>query len=565
MTLKSVLDIEVNDDAFKAYKAAFDQYEAAVKRLPGDWAKAGAAIEGSRKSFDELVGKLVAQSYQAKQQALAQKQADALTRSQADSWKQMAHHTKDVVENLITTTKNIVKWVGPIAIITGLLGAAGGLFGMDRLALAVSGNRRSAMGLGVSYGQQNAFALNYGRFVDPNAMLGNVSTGLYNITSDQYRGLTGAGLSSSYLNNPNNSAADVSVEFLKALPGIFPNADKMDKGLIGTIAEGRGLNSILPTEDIVRYLHASPEERAKQEQSYRKDASSLDVSAKDQLAYTNFITQLDRAGQQIETVLARGLVGLAKPLEDLSKSFVKFITMFLESDALKGWINELRKGLDWLAKEIGSPDLADNVAAFVRGVQEFIHQIKSWVDWFASKYHIAADIAGFATGAPVVGSDAPSPTVAPPPGSPGGYNIAPNRDRLAVGYRHHRAGSTFTPHIFPRSPSNSILTRRGPSTNSFGSPPALPALSPNATSPPSRLGNEFLGKPSPYDQGGASVSSTFLQRFMDAPGSGAHNPHNDSLLHRPHTRYQGSGTRPHVELNSPTGGHTIINNLTAAN
>ena len=150
MTLKSVLDIEVNDDAFKAYKAAFDQYEAAVKRLPGDWAKAGAAIEGSRKSFDELVGKLVAQNYQAKQQALAQKQADSLTRSQADSWKQMAHHTKDVVENLITTTKNIVKWVGPIAIITGLLGAAGGLFGMDRFALAVSGNRRSAMGLGVS-------------------------------------------------------------------------------------------------------------------------------------------------------------------------------------------------------------------------------------------------------------------------------------------------------------------------------------------------------------------------------------------------------------------------------
>ena len=71
------------------------------------------------------------------------------------------------------------------------------------------------MGLGVGYGQQASFGLNYGRFVDAGSLLGGVSNSLYNATSPGYVGLLAAGLSQQYLSSHN--AAEKKAQ--KAYPG----------------------------------------------------------------------------------------------------------------------------------------------------------------------------------------------------------------------------------------------------------------------------------------------------------------------------------------------------------
>src|SRR6185437_13721239 len=82
--------------------------------------------------------------------------------------------TKGVAGNIFEATKALAKWTGLLSAVGGLLGA-GGLFGIDRMAAKAAGQRRSAMGLGLSTGEQSAFQIDLQRLVDPDAFLGNLA------------------------------------------------------------------------------------------------------------------------------------------------------------------------------------------------------------------------------------------------------------------------------------------------------------------------------------------------------------------------------------------------------
>jgi len=266
MALRSVLQIDVNDAAFKDYKRSFDDYTKLVKGLPSEFAKSWKLVQQQRGAFNEMVASLTAQNYLQKQRVAAQKEADRLTKSQSDHWRDIARSSKTFAANILSATLSFTKWVGPLGLAAGLLGLGGGLFGLDRLAANVSGQRRTAMGLGINYGQGQAFKLNYGRFVDTSAMLGNVSGALYDATSAGYTGLLAAGLSRSFLESHN--AAEVSRELLHRLPALFAGTPRE---LVGATAHARGIDQLIANQDIVRYLNAPAAERAAQEKAYGQE------------------------------------------------------------------------------------------------------------------------------------------------------------------------------------------------------------------------------------------------------------------------------------------------------
>lgn len=370
MPMRSILDIEVNSAAFNDYKAAFDKYEAAVKRLPAGWTEVGKSVGKTTKTFSELVAGFIAANHQSKQIAIAQKEADRLTKSQSDHWRDIARHTKDFAGNIAGATANLLKWVGPIGVLSGLLGAGVGLFGLERLAASASGQRRSAMGLGIGYGQQASFGLNYGRFVDTQGLLGGVSGSLYNATSPGYTGLLAAGISQQFLSSHN--AAEVSSELLQRLPGLMKGTPQ---NLIGARLEQMGLTNVISSEDAVRYLSASPEERAQQQGRYQTDAGALGLTKEQQRAWQDFQTSMERAGAKIENTFVNGLSPLAPVMGKLSEAFEKTVSSFLR-------LPEVDKAISTLADYLGSPQqiLAD-IKAFGDGIAYAAHQLAAAAQW----------------------------------------------------------------------------------------------------------------------------------------------------------------------------------------
>lgn len=90
---------------------------------------------------------------------------------------------------------------------------------------------------------------------------------------------------------------------------------------------------------------------------FQRDRKTLGLSQGDQKAYTNFTTQMEKAGREIETIFVKGLVKLANPLGRLSDDVIKLAEKFTDKDGpLDTLVTDLSKGIEWLAGEIDKPE-----------------------------------------------------------------------------------------------------------------------------------------------------------------------------------------------------------------
>ena len=375
MAVKSIIEVEVNDDAFNAFKAAFDKYNAELAKQPKAWQEIGKTTKGATKGFEATSREMVVQQGAATKILAAQKATSSILQTQERAWRNIARETKSAAGNIVAATVSLAKWAGITGALSGLIGA-GGLWGIDRLAQGVSGGRRSSTGLGVSYGQERAFGLNFGRYVDTGSMLSGVSNALRDVTSRGYVGLRGAGISGQYLEGHNS--AEVSAELLHRIPGMFSGTKE---GLIGAKLKALGLDEFLSSQDVSRYLHATPAERAAQEKSYATDAGKLNLSPTAQLKWQNLETQLDRAGKRIETVFVKGLTDLAGPLDHISTGFINVVEAFSKSSDLKKWMAGIGDGLEAFAKYVGTPEFVASVESAAKSINDLAHIVVKAVSW----------------------------------------------------------------------------------------------------------------------------------------------------------------------------------------
>lgn len=367
MANKSIIDVEVNDEQFRGFLELYDKFHASLVDVPNDWAKVG---KESKAAFNAIGAALLAQNALLMKGLKGQRDVTEETRKASISWEKLSRHTKDAAGNIVGAAKALAKWTGVAGIVSGLLGA-GGLWGLDRMGLAVTAGRRSAAGLGVSYGQQQSFGLNFGRYVDPSSVLGSVSTGLFDVTSPEYLALLKAGISPGMMAKGN--AADVGAALLAKIPQTFGNTPANQRGIM---ANALGYSQLgIGAPEINRYLSASPEERERQQREYRENAKGLDLTSPQQRAWNDFTTALERAGKKIENVLVEGLGPLLPGLEKLSDGFAKVFKAFVGSDTVKHWMDIIGEGLENFAKYIASPKFQKDVEDVAKAIGELVTAI----------------------------------------------------------------------------------------------------------------------------------------------------------------------------------------------
>ena len=275
----------------------------------------------------------------------------------------MAKSSVAIAKHVAETTYNLAKWAAMAVLGAGLLGG-GGLFGLDRLANSTGSRRRSAQGLGVSSGEAQSFDLNYSRFFDTSSVMENIANAKNN-PADRWA-FSSMGVDNVEKRNP----AELGVEMAIKAKKIFEEGGQNQQ-----YAEARGLTKFFTLDDLRRLHEMSVQELEDQRKKYYADRQTLQLTDETQKKWQDLSTQLNRAGLTIETILIKKLVTLAEPLGNLSDAFTKAIEKLLDSDRLTVWINNLGRGITWLADYLISPafsktlsDFEDNIGTFVTNV-----------------------------------------------------------------------------------------------------------------------------------------------------------------------------------------------------
>ncbi len=183
MTFKPILDVEVNQEQFKEFYKLFEEFQNRVKDIPGGMGKIGEKAKGSAADFALISAQAHKISVETGKIALELQKAgiaqDTFNRRTKESVKSMRDMEK--------SGSGIAGALGSVATKAGLVVAAiaGVIAVADKAAeYAVSGQRK-ARGVGLNQGQQRAFGLDFGRFVDP-SILNAVSQSQGDLTNRQW-------------------------------------------------------------------------------------------------------------------------------------------------------------------------------------------------------------------------------------------------------------------------------------------------------------------------------------------------------------------------------------------
>lgn len=377
MTLKSVIDIDVDDSKFARFQELFKRYNEQLSKMPSAWKDSSKESKAMATHFDRMASALMAQAHLSRETTNAQREQEKyLTRSER-LWVSMSNATKDVARNIIGATGALLRWSGLIGAVSGLLGA-GGLWGIDRMAAGVSGQRRSAMGLGMSIGQQQAFEVNLGRFVNPGAFLGGIGAAVADISKQGPLYALGV--------NPNGSTSRVAIATLRALRA---RALATPVNQLGILEKQYRLGDIgIGTEDLRRLRAATPQEFNAQLAHYRSDVGALGLGDKTALQWQNFSTQMQRAGETIFKTFVTGLTPLVPALTKLSSAFTKFLGVLLSSPLIKKGLDDIAHWLDNFAGTISAP-------AFLKSVQGFVSDVGALADAIHAVAHPFDTVTGW--------------------------------------------------------------------------------------------------------------------------------------------------------------------------
>jgi hypothetical protein len=365
MSVKAILDIDVNDAKFAAFKAQFDKYHAALSKQSEMWTKAGKSQTQIASHWQQLTAKMMAQQNAKKETSDEGKKAITNLRQSDSLWTSMSKNTKDVAKNIAGATTSLLRWTGILGAVSGLFGA-GGLYGINRMAASASSQRQSAMGRGLSVGELSAFNTDFGRIFGGNAdpFLSNVNE----MMSDPRKswGLMGV--------NNNGKTEDVAVNLLLRMRQRARSTDDRNLGMLDT-QTGVGAGT-----QVWRTLHdMSDKEFNAQIAKNRADVARLNVPDPTLKAWQDFTDQMHRAGQQLENVFIKGLVKLSGPLGDLSQAAVKTMTTLMSKDGIiEQGIGHLAKWIEGLAKSMSSNDFQNALAKFtgsITDLSDLIHHV----------------------------------------------------------------------------------------------------------------------------------------------------------------------------------------------
>lgn len=358
MTVKEIIEFPVDDEEFKAFQAAFEKFQGRLAKLPDAFKEVGKESKGSAESFKQMTAALLAQNELSRKVAKNTEDVNVASRQAAFSWSRIARDSKTVAGNIVGATTSLLKWTGIATIFGGLLGA----FGFDHLAASAGAGRKSAIGLGVTYGQQQAFGTTFGRVVDPGSFLGGISQGVGDISSEQAGSLFRLGI------NPLTSGGTGKTS-IAALKKIYELAQGTDESQLGILAQTRGTGSFgVGVQELRNFKSMSQQDFDKYIGDYERRTQTLGVTDPALKKMQDFDVALDEAEKKIKSVLIEGLANLGGPLGELANAFADMVKTLLGSAGFKEIIKDVTEGLQTFSKYINTEKFQTDLHSFVDGI-----------------------------------------------------------------------------------------------------------------------------------------------------------------------------------------------------
>jgi len=370
MATKSVIDIEVNDEKFKEFSKLFEKYQKSLTKMPGQWGNINKSVSSLQGNFDRIQHSLDTIASRLDKNYVALKNTNDVAQKTARNFDGISKSAKSVASSVAGTTFNLLKW-GAATAAFGLLGAAGGLFGIGSLAGSASNLRRQGQELGVTPGQLKAARLNFGRYGDVNGLLQGISGAQTDLSKQWAFGASGL--------NPNQNAAQLLPQILRKAAEVYKSGSA---ATAGQRLEVSGLTQLGVTVQQARqYASLTKEEIALAEKRYAEDSKALELNDKLLRRWQDLDVQLGRAREKIENTFLTGLEKLTPSLTKLSDAFSTAVSNLLKSPKIGDFLEAVGKKLENFANYLTTDEFKDDVNDFLQATKDIANALVELADF----------------------------------------------------------------------------------------------------------------------------------------------------------------------------------------
>lgn len=378
MTNKSVLEIEVQDEQFKAFYDLFEEYKKHLGSTPDDWKKIDQATKKAARSFDSVAQstgalgeialhtKTIADHFA--KATKAQKAFQKETRGAAKELKGMAKSAKDLGSHIF----GIGKYLFKMGAIGGGLGALG-LFGLRGLGDLAIGRQKEARSLGMTPGQVAAWGTDLNRYLG----IGSVQqVGSAQVNSRDWGSLimatqgTGINLPQALRMAPDQLTHAIA----KAAANRWNSESAVRRGVDPFLQAQEGL---LGGVGALRNLAAAQRhgEFAKGWAKYQQDSRAFNYGSATTNKWFSLTRELSALGHSLETNLIKKLAALAPPLSDLIKTMGTDGRKLIDEVLTPRNIDSLKAGINTLTSYLGSKQFMTDVQNAGTALSTLVHAI----------------------------------------------------------------------------------------------------------------------------------------------------------------------------------------------
>lgn len=352
MPVKSIIDVGLQLQRWEQFQQEFDRYSEALRKQPALWKQISAEHSKLAGGFAKLGGQMDAHFGAANElKDLGDEQEQHLTRS-ASLWGDIEKSSGHTAKNVIGATTSLLKWTGLLSGAAGLLGYFS-LGGMEDLGRDVYGWRKSAMGLGLTTGQQRAFDISFGPLLgSPQGFLGGINTAVTNYAAQGPLYALGV--------NPNQSTSQVAVATLEALRRRVAG---MSVPMLGQFEQAYGLGALgIGVEDLRRLQSMSGGQFGQLLGTYQTEQKAMNIAGQ---AWQNFWMKMQIAGSNVQTSFANALTNLTGPLSNVANSFSNLLNVVAKdkNGGVAKAINSMASLMNDFAADVSSPNFLSGVKA----------------------------------------------------------------------------------------------------------------------------------------------------------------------------------------------------------
>lgn len=356
MTIKSVVDIDLNEEKFKRFTDLYGKYEAALKKQPGEWQAAEKGADATGDAVNKIMAAFLATGQFHREMNEENEKDNKNLKQKAGLWQNISKSSSRVLKDV----EGIAKWMlklGAIALGTGIAG----FFGIRSIASDVSNQRNQALGLDLNVGDRDAFARDQGRnFSNPDALLQGASTARSNLSSPAYAAIASLGI------NPNQGTVAIANQLLTKLQAMAKALPQQQLGNL--LQEYPGLSQFgVDLEGLKRLRNISSSELQGQIAAFGPDAKNAGLNDRQAKAFQDFNSSIDRTFAMVTKQVERDLVLLLGPIQKLIRSLGKDVSLFLRSKAAADGIDAFAKSIDRFATYLSSSGFKQDVDSLESG------------------------------------------------------------------------------------------------------------------------------------------------------------------------------------------------------